>query len=107
MRDAIFNDGTMWPVNIFGSPGFLMSQTCVDHIVVPLGKFILSGFIATRLLLTFALSMMNIVVAPVSAIALFAAMVSTFKYCGMGLPNVAQAAAAIEGCSCTAVLLMC
>ncbi len=79
MREAIFNDGTMWPDNIFGSPGILMSQTCVDHIVAPLGKFILSGFVAISLLFTSALSMMKIVVATVSAMALFAVMVSAFK----------------------------
>ena len=107
MRDTIFNDGTMWPVNSFGSPGILMLHTCVNHIVVPLGKFILSGFVATCLFSTSVLSMMKIVVAPVSAIALFVAIVSAFKYCCMGLPNVAQAVAAIEGCSCTAILLMC
>jgi hypothetical protein len=45
MRDAIFNDGTMWPVNNFGSPGILMLHTCVDHILVPSGKFILSGLL--------------------------------------------------------------
>ena len=69
MRGAIFNDGTMCPVNICGSPGILMSQTCVDHIVVPLGKFILSSLVAIRLLSTSAVSMMNIAVAPVSAMA--------------------------------------
>ena len=106
MRDTIFNDGTMWPVNIFGSPGILMSQTCVNPIVVPSGEFILSGFIVIRLLLTSVLSMMKIVVAPVSAIALYAAMVSVFKYCNMGFPNVAQAVATIKGRSHTTILLM-
>ena len=74
-----------------------MSQMCVNHIVVPSGKFILSNFIVTCLLSTSALSMIKIVVVPVSAIALFAAMLSAFKYCGMGLPNVAQAVAATNG----------
>ncbi len=37
-------------------------------------------------------------VAPVSAMALLAAMVSAFKYCGNGLPNMVRAVAAIEGC---------
>ena len=50
--------------------------------------------------------MMNIAVAPVSAMALFAAMVSVFKYCGMGVPNMVQAVAAIDGRPRTAVLLM-
>ena len=86
MRDAVFNDGTMWPVNSFGSPGILMLHTCVDHIVVQLVKFILTCFVATCLLSTSTLSMMKIAVAPVSAIALFAAKVCAFKYCDMGLP---------------------
>ncbi len=97
IREAIFNDGTMCPVNVCGSPGIWMSQTWVDRIVVPSGKFILSGLVAMRLLLTSALSMMNIAVAPVSAMALFAAMVSAFKYCGIGVPNMVRAVAAIEG----------
>jgi hypothetical protein len=74
-----------------------MSHTWVDHIVEPSGKFIFRGLVATRLLSTFAFSMMNIAVAPVSAMALFAAMVSAFKYCGIGLPNMDCAVAAIEG----------
>jgi hypothetical protein len=66
IREAIFNDGTMCPVNVCGSPGIWMSHTWVDRIVVPSGKFILSGLVAMRLLSTSALSMMNIAVAPVS-----------------------------------------
>ncbi len=97
IREAIFNDGMMCPVNICGSPGIWMSQTWVDHIVVPSGKFILSGLVAIHLLSTSALSMMNIAATPVSAMALFAAMVSVFKYCGIGVPNMVCAVAAIEG----------
>jgi hypothetical protein len=41
--------------------------------------------------------MMKMVVVPVSAIASFAAMVSAFKYCSMGLPNIARAVAASNG----------
>jgi hypothetical protein len=98
IREAIFNDDTMCPINICGRPGIWMSQMWVDSIVVPSGKFILSGFVAIRLLLTSALSMMNIDAAPVSAMALFAAMVSAFKYCGIGGPNMVRAVAAIKGC---------
>ena len=97
IRDAIFNDGLMCPVSVCGSPGIWMSQTWVDRIVVPSGKFILSGLVAIRLLSTSALSMMNIAVAPVLAMALLAAMVSAFKYCGNGVPNMVLAGAAIEG----------
>ena len=74
--------------------------------MVPSGKFILSGFVVTHLLSTFTLSIIKIVVAPVSAIALFAAMVSAFEYCGMGLPNVARSVIAIKGHSRTFVLLI-
>ena len=74
----------------------MMLQMCVDHILVTLGKFILSSFVATHLLSTSALCMMKIVFALVSAIALFAAMMSAFKDCGMGLPNVTRAVAAIN-----------
>jgi hypothetical protein len=83
-----------------------MLQLCVDHIVVPSGKFILSGLVVIPLLSTSALSMMNIAGAPVSAMTLFAAMVSAFKYCGMGVPNMVRAVAAIDGRPRTAVLLM-
>ncbi len=75
----------------------MMSHTCVNQIVVLLGNLILSGFIVTRLLSTSALSMMKMTVAPVSAIASFAAMASAFKYCGMGLPNIARAVTASNG----------
>ncbi len=75
----------------------MMSHTCVDQIVVPFGNLILSGFVATHLLSTSASSMMKMAVAPVSAIASFAAMVSAFKYCGMGLLNIARAVAASNG----------
>ncbi len=104
IREATFNDGTMCPVNVCGGPGIWMLQTWVNRIVVQSGKFILSGLVAIRLLSTSALSMMNIAVAPVSAIALFAAMVSTFKYCGIGVPNMVRAVAAIEGRRCVSVV---
>jgi hypothetical protein len=53
--------------------------------------------VATRLLATSAPSMMNIYVAPVSAITWFAAIVRALRYCGIGLPNVALAIAANDG----------
>ena len=84
-----------------------MSQTCVNRIVVPPGKFILSGLVAIRLLSTSVLSMMNIAVTPVSAMALFAAMVSAFEYCGIGVPNMVCTVAAIEGrCRASVVLVV-
>jgi hypothetical protein len=36
--------------------------------------------------------------------ALFAAMVSAFKYCGIGVPNMVRAVAAIEGRCCAFVV---
>ncbi len=83
-----------------------MSQTCVDHIVVPPGKFILNGLVAIRLLSTSTLSMTHIAVVPVSAMALFAAIVSSFKYCGIGVPNMVRAVAAIKGLLRAAVMLV-
>ncbi len=73
-------------------------------VVVPLGKFMLNGLVAIHLLLTSALSMMNIAVAPVSSMALSAAMVSAFKYCGIGVQNMVCAVAAIEGHRCASVV---
>ncbi len=52
------------------------------------------------------LSMIKMIVAPVSAIALIVAMVSMFKYCSMGLPNMARAVSTIKGSSRTFVLLI-
>jgi hypothetical protein len=106
IREAIFNDGTMCPINVCGSLGIWMSQMCVDRIVVLLGKSLLSGLAAMRLLSTSTLSMMNIAATPVSAMALFAAMVSTFEYCGIGVPNMVRAVAAIEGRCRASVMLV-
>jgi hypothetical protein len=36
--------------------------------------------------------------------ALFAAMASGFKYCGIGVPNMVRAVAAIEGRCCASVV---
>ena len=69
IRDAIDSFGTMCPVSFFGRPGIIISHMCVDCTFVPSGKLIDSGFIATRLLSTGVPSMMNIAVAPVSAMA--------------------------------------
>jgi hypothetical protein len=55
------------------------------------------GFLATHLLTMSRLSMMNMDLAPVSAIAWFVAMVKAFKYCGIRAPNICLAVAAIEG----------
>jgi hypothetical protein len=88
----------MCPVKMVGSsPGIIMSHICVDIICLPFGKFIVRGFLATSLLTMSRLSMMNMDVAPVSAIAWFVAMVNAFKYCGVGAPNICLAVATIKG----------
>jgi hypothetical protein len=99
MRDAIVSDGMICHVSTVGRPGIVMSHTCVDHIVLPSGKFIVRADKAIRLLSTSAPSIMKIDVAPVSVMAWFVAIVSTFEYCGMGLPNKACAIATIEVCA--------
>ena len=97
MRDATLSKGTMYPVNMVGSPEIIMSHMCVDMICLPSGKFIVRGFHATCLLTMSRPSMMNMDVAPVSAIAWFVAIVNAIKYCGAGAPNICLAAAAIKG----------
>ncbi len=52
MSDAIFMPGTMWPVNVIGRPGMLMSQTCVDEILLPSKKLIEMGVNIKRRFLT-------------------------------------------------------
>jgi hypothetical protein len=69
IRDAIDSFGTMCPESLSGRPGIIMSHMCVDLTFVPSGKLIDSGLVATRLLSTGVPSMMNIAVAPVSAMA--------------------------------------
>jgi len=86
MSDAIFKSGMMCPVKVIGNPGMLMSHTCVDLIFLPSGRLTVSGFNANRLFSTSTPSITNMDVAPVSATAIFVAMVMAFKYCGFGLP---------------------
>jgi hypothetical protein len=64
---------------------------------LPSGKLVVRGAVATNLLAMFAPSMMNIDVAPVSAIAWFAAIIKASGYCSIGLPNIALAVAANDG----------
>ncbi len=72
-----------------------MSHECVDFTFVPSGRFIVSGSIAGWRLLQGVPSMMNIEVAPVSAIASDVAMAIALRYCGFGAPNSSFAVAAI------------
>jgi hypothetical protein len=71
INDAIVNLGTMRPVEIVGRPGIVMSHMCVDFTLLPLGKLIVSGCDEGHKLLTGVPSMINMEVAPVSAIAWF------------------------------------
>ena len=96
IKDAIDNLGTTCPTNIIGSPGIVMSHVCVDFTFVPSGRFIVSGRIAGWRFLQGVPSMMNIEVAPVSAIASDVAMVNALRYCGFGAPNRSLAVAAID-----------
>ena len=90
MSDAIVRLGTMCPVSTVGSPGIDMSQQCVDFTFVPSGRFMVNGFVATRLLSTGIPSMMKIAVAPVSRMTIDSAVSS---FCGV-VPNSVRAAVA-------------
>ena len=95
ISDAIDNLGTTCPTNTIGNPGIVMSHVCVDFTFVPSGRLIVSGCIAGRRFSHGVPSMMNIEVAPVSAIASDAAMAIALRYCGFGAPNRSRAVAAI------------
>ena len=56
-------------MRIFGNPGIVMSQQCVDLIFVPSGRLMVSGFVAIRFFSAGVPSMMKMAVAPVSIIA--------------------------------------
>ena len=73
-----------------------MSHTCVDFTCLPSGILIVKGFFASKLFLALTPSMTKIDVTPLSAIAIYVAIVSAFKYCGIGLPYTALAAAVID-----------
>jgi hypothetical protein len=69
INDAIVNLGAMCPVKITGRPGIVMSHMCVDFTLLPSGKLIVNGCDEGHKLLTGVPSMINMDVAPVSAIA--------------------------------------
>ena len=96
INDAIDNFGTTCPTNTFGSPGIVMSQVCVDFTFVPSGRLMVSRRMAGQRFQHGVPSMMNIDVAPVSAIACDAAMAIALRYCGFGAPNLSLAVAAID-----------
>jgi len=78
MRDAIVMPGTMYPVNTIGRPGIFMSHMCVDVTLLTSGKLIVIGLFVVRRVLTGVPFMMNIEVAPVSAIACVGAITIAF-----------------------------
>jgi hypothetical protein len=78
MRDTTFSKGMMFPFKTVGRPGIIILQICVDIICLPSGKLIVRGFLATSFLTMSRPFMMNMDIAPVSAIAWFAAMVNAF-----------------------------
>jgi hypothetical protein len=69
MSEAIVNDGTICPFSVVGRHGMFISHTCVDWILLPSGKLIVRGDTAIHLLPMAAPSVMNMDVAPMSAIA--------------------------------------
>jgi hypothetical protein len=75
-------------------PGMVMSHVCVDLTLLPSGKFMVSGWIAGWRFWTGVLSVTNIEVAPVFAIACNVAIVIALRYCGKGVPSRCRAAAA-------------
>ncbi len=72
--------GTMYPVSTVGRPGIFMSYMCVDVTLLPSGKLIVIGLFVVRRFLTSVPFMMNIEVAPVSAIACVGAIVIAFEH---------------------------
>jgi hypothetical protein len=96
INNAMDNFGTTCPTNTFGSPGIVMSHVCVDFTFVLFSRLMVSGCMAGRRFLQGVPSMMNIEVAPVSAIACNAAMAIALRYCRFGAPNISLAVAAID-----------
>ena len=96
INNAIDNFGTTCPTSFIGNPGIVMSHVCVDFTFVLSGRLIVSGRTAGWRFLHGVPSMMNIKVAPVSAIASDAAMAIALRYCGFSAPNISLAVAAID-----------
>ncbi len=98
IRDATVRWGTMCPVNMYGNPWMVMSHRCVNFIILPSGMLMLKGLPVQCLFTTLAPSIMNMDVAPVSAVAWVDAIVIGFRYSCKGWPNRECAVAAYEGC---------
>ena len=86
----------MCPVNTWGKPGIVMSQTCEDLTFLPSGKLIVSGLVARLLFTTSTPSIIKIDVAPVSAIACVVAIAIALRYSVVCFPNIPRAAAASD-----------
>ncbi len=80
IRYATVRWGTMCPANTYGNPGMVMSHICVDFIFLLSGMLMLKGLLARCLFTTLVPYIMNMDVAPVSAMAWVDAIVITFKY---------------------------
>ena len=81
-NDAVFILGTMHPINKWGKPGMKISHVCVDVICLPLGRLMVMGFLAKRMLCTGAPTITKTDVAPVSAILCVGSMHIAFARCG-------------------------
>ncbi len=69
IRDAVVIPGTIWPANIVGRPGMVMSQMWVETTLLPLGKVMVIGWSARHKFLMGVPFIMKIEVAHVSAMA--------------------------------------
>jgi hypothetical protein len=80
IKDAINNLGTMCPVKTMGRPGIVMLQRCANLTWLLSSKFIVNCIVAGQMFLTGVPSIMDMDVAPVSAIACDVAIVITLRY---------------------------
>ena len=75
----------------------MMPHMCVDFTLLPSGKLIVNGCNKGHKLLTGVPSMINMEVAPVSAIAWFVLITIALRYCWLGEPHNCCAVAAKDG----------
>ena len=73
----------MCPINGWGRPEIKISYMCVDAVCFPLGRLMVVGFVATRMLFTGAQAVTKNDVAPVSAIACVGSRHIAFARCGV------------------------
>ena len=77
MSEAMDNPGTMCPVKIIGRPGMLMLHMCVEYRILPVGRLMVRGSSAGRMLDMGVPAITKMDVAPVSATACVSANAST------------------------------